>query len=96
MVLIYFSASEPRISKELFGYYLMQKLNIQKRDLRTMKTYRDVIKISDIILPYVKFTSADFNLLLERFKSLEVDGNNLKGSFKYSVNYKRGTNTFWY
>ena len=68
-----FSASEPRISKELFGFYLMQKLNIQKRDLRTMKTYRDVIKISDIILPYVKFTSADFNLLLERFKSLEVD-----------------------
>ena len=83
-----FSASEPRISKELFGYYLMQKLNIQKRDLRGMKTYRDVIKISDIILPYVEFTSPDFNLLLERFKSLEVTGDNLKGSFKYSINYK--------
>ena len=87
-----FSASEPRISKELFGYYLMQKLNIQKRDLKTMRTYRDVIKISDIILPYVKFTSPEFNLLLDRFKSLEVSGNNLKGSFKYSVNYK-GVNT---
>ena len=83
-----FSASEPRISKELFGYYLMQKLNIQKRELRNMKTYRDIIKISDIILPYVSFTSPEFNLLLERFKSLEVTGDNLKGSFKYSVNYK--------
>jgi hypothetical protein len=83
-----FSASEPRISKELFGYYLMQKLNIQKRDLRTMRTKRDIIKISDIILPYVKFTSADFNLLLNRFKSLEVNADNLKGSFKYHVNYK--------
>ncbi len=83
-----FSASEPRISKELFGYYLMQKLNIQKRDLRTMRTKRDIIKISDIILPYVTFTSADFNLLLNRFKSLEVNADNLKGSFKYHVNYK--------
>jgi hypothetical protein len=53
-----------------------------------LRTYRDVIKISDIILPYVKFTSPEFNLLLERFKSLEVDANNLKGSFKYSINYK--------
>ena len=83
-----FSASEPRISKELFGFYLMQKLNIQKRDLRAMRTNRDIIKISDIILPYIKFTSADFNLLLNRFKSLEVDAENLKGSFKYNVNYK--------
>ena len=83
-----FSASEPRISKELFGFYLMQKLNIQKRDLRAMRTNRDIIKISDIILPYIKFTSADFTLLLNRFKSLEVDAENLKGSFKYNVNYK--------
>ena len=83
-----FSASEPRISKEIFGYFLTQKLNIQKRDLKNLRTYRDVIKISDIILPYVKFTSPEFNLLLERFKSLEVDANNLKGSFKYSINYK--------
>ena len=89
-----FSASEPRISKELFGYYLMQKLNIQKRDLRTMRTKRDIIKISDIILPYVKFTSADFNLLLSRFKCLEVDAQNLKGSFKYNVNYKGVTTHF--
>jgi len=83
-----FSASEPRISKEVFGYFLTNMLNIQKRDLRNMKTYRDTIKVKDIILPYVKFTSADFNLLLQRFKSLEVSGDKLKGSFKYSVNYK--------
>ena len=83
-----YSASEPRISKELFGYYLTQKLNIQKRDLRQMRTRRDSIKISDIILPYIKFTSPEFQTLHERFKSLEVDGSKLKGNFKYSVNYK--------
>jgi len=63
-------------------------LNIQKRDLRQMRTRRDSIKISDIILPYIKFTSPEFQTLHERFKSLEVDGSKLKGNFKYSVNYK--------
>tara|TARA_R110002051_G_scaffold321795_2_gene410426 strand:+ start:7325 stop:9319 length:1995 start_codon:yes stop_codon:yes gene_type:complete len=83
-----FSASEPRISKELFGYYLTQKLNIPKRDLRNMRTYRDVIKIKDIILPYVEFTSPEFQMLFQRFSSLEVNADSLKGSFKYNLVYK--------
>jgi len=83
-----YSASEPRISKELFGYYLTQKLNIPKRDLKQMRTYRDSIRVKDIILPYISFTSPEFQMLHERFKSLEVDASKLKGSFKYSVNYK--------
>ena len=83
-----YSASEPRISKELFGYYLSNKLNIPKRDLKKMRTYRDTIKVKDIILPYISFTSPEFKMLYERFKSLEVDASKLKGSFKYSVNYK--------
>ena len=87
-----FSASEPRISKELFGFYLSEKLNIPKRDLKQMRTHRSVIKVSDIILPYVQFTSPEFKTLHERFKSLEIDATKLKGSFKYNVNYK-GVNT---
>ncbi len=83
-----FSASEPRISKEVFGYFLTRMLNIPKRDLRNMKTYRDTIKVKDIILSYISFTSPEFNMLLDRFKSIEIKGDKLKGSFKYSVNYK--------
>ena len=83
-----YSASEPRISKEIFGYFLTKKLGIPKRDLKQMRTYRETIKVSDIILPYISFTSPEFNVLLDRFKSLEVAGDKLKGSFKYSVNYK--------
>ena len=83
-----YSASEPRISKELFGYYLTQKLNIPKRDLKGMRTYRSSIKVSDIILPYISFTSPEFKMLHERFKSLEVDATQLKGSFKYNITYK--------
>jgi hypothetical protein len=83
-----FSASEPRISKELFGYYLSEKLNIPKKELRDMRTHRDIIKIKDIILPYIKFSSSEFSTLLQRFNALEISGKNLKGSFKYSLNYK--------
>lgn len=83
-----FSASEPRISKELFGYYLSEKLNIPIKELRALRTHRDIIKIKDIILPYINFTSSEFSTLLQRFKALEVNGKNLKGSFKYSLNYK--------
>ena len=83
-----FSASEPRISKEVFGYFLTRMLNIPKRDLRGLRTYRETVKVKDIILPYINFTSDTFNMLLDRFKSIEVNGDKLKGSFKYSVNYK--------
>lgn len=83
-----FSASEPRISKEIFGYYLSQNLNIPKRDLKKMRTHRDSIKVSDIILPYVSFMSDEFKSLYNRFKGLEIDSAKLKGGFKYSVNYK--------
>ena len=83
-----YSASEPRISKEIFGYFLTKKLGIPKRDLKQMRTYRETIKVSDIILPYISFTSLEFNVLLDRFKSLEVNACNLKGSFKYALEYK--------
>jgi len=89
-----FSASEPRISKEIFGYYLSKNLNIPKRDLRKMRTYRDTIKVNDIILPYVSFTSEEFKTLHKRFKTLEIDSASLKGSFKYNVNYKGVTTYF--
>ena len=65
-----FSASEPRISKEIFGYYLSEKLNIPKKELKDLRTPRDIIKIKDIILPYIKFTSSEFSTLLQRFKAL--------------------------
>lgn len=83
-----YSASEPRISKELFAYYMSEKLNIPKKDLKQMRTNRSIIKFKDIILPYIKFNSPEFKQLLQRFQIVELDANNLKGGFKYSVNYK--------
>ena len=81
------SASEPRISKELFSYYLSKELNMSKRDLKGLRTFRKSIKLEKIILPYIKFVTPEFNTLLERFQSVELDPQNIKGAFKHFVIY---------
>ena len=83
-----FSASEPRISKELFAYYLGDQLGIPKYELKKLRTFRNVIKIKDLILDYIKFDTTEFNNLLDRFKNVEINPNQTKGGFKYIVKYK--------
>ena len=83
-----FNASEPRISKELFLMFLSQKTGISKYDLNSMRTRRDVIKISDIILPYTTFKTETFKNLYHNFNDLLILVDKIKGGFKYSLNYK--------
>ena len=83
-----FSASEPRISKELFLHFLSNQTGIKKWDLRNMRTYRPKITVADIILPYIKFKTATFQRLLNKFNEVIVFPNETKGGFKYSVQYK--------
>ena len=83
-----YSASEPSISKELFAYYLGKELGIPKYELKKLRTYRNVIKVKDIILDYIEFATPEFNNLLEKFKTVEINPNFTKGGFKYSVIYK--------
>ena len=87
-----YSASEPRISKELFLFFLSQRTGIKKFELRQMRTKRVKITVKDIILPYINFTTAPFQKLLDRFKEAVIYPEETKGGFKYSVNY-RGVKT---
>jgi len=82
------SASEPRISKELFLYFLSKKTGINKYDLKNFRTHRDVIKFNEIILPYIKFKRPEFNSVLEKFKTVEINPSNTKGGFKHSIEHK--------
>ena len=50
-----FSASEPRISKEIFMYYMRPKMNITKYDFKKLRTEVNNINCSNIILPYINF-----------------------------------------
>lgn len=87
-----FSASEPRISKELFLYFLSKETGISKYDLKQLRTFRKNIRVKDIILPYIKFQTPEFQRLLNQFEKLEINPNETKNSFKYTIRYK-GVNT---
>lgn len=82
------SASEPKLAKELFAFFLSQKTGISKYELKSMRTKRDIINVSDIILSYTEFNTEFFKPLLKKFQDLKVDSRNTKGSFKYSQLYK--------
>jgi hypothetical protein len=83
-----FSASEPRISKELFLHFLSKQTGIKKYELRQMRTHRPQIVVNDIILPYIEFKTATFQNLLKKFKEVVIYPGETKGGFKYSVQYK--------
>ena len=83
-----YSASEPRISKELFLHFLSEKTGIKKYDLRQGRTIRTKIVVKDIILPYIEFKTATFQNLLKKFQEVEIFPGETKGGFKYSIRYK--------
>jgi len=83
-----YSASEPRISKELFLLFLSKKVGISKYELKQYRTKRDLINIKDILVPYLKFNTPVFQDLLDNFKMVTINAANTKGGFKYSMQYK--------
>ena len=83
-----YSASEPRISKELFLLFLSKKTGIAKYELKQYRTQRNLINIKDILVPYLKFSTPVFQDLLDNFKMVTINAANTKGGFKYSMQYK--------
>ena len=81
-----YSASEPRISKELFLHFLEQRTGISKADLKTLRTPRDYIVLADCILPYIQFKAPEFNNVLDYFRTKVITST--KDGFKHSVNFK--------
>jgi len=64
-----YSASEPRISKELFLHFLSKKLKWNKAEIKTLRTPRQSIVLANCILPYVKFNTPEFKKMLEYFQT---------------------------
>jgi hypothetical protein len=88
-----YSASEPRISKEMFLHFLSEKLNKDKKEIRVMKTERDNVVVRNIILPTIEFQTPEFNGVFNWFKSqivntmIDIDQTETKGP-KYRMMYK--------
>ncbi len=68
-----FSASEPKISKDVFLHFLSAKTGIDKYDLKERRTLRNEVIIKDILLPYIKFNTPEFKSVYNWFKDLVVD-----------------------
>jgi hypothetical protein len=80
-----YSASEPRISKELFLHFLEQKTGIPKFELKQRRTPRPYIILADCILPYVSFETPVFKQVLDYFRKTVITST--KDGFKYSIDF---------
>lgn len=83
-----YSASETKISKELFLLFLSEKTGIKKYDLKQLRTHRERITVKDILLSYISFKQPIFQRLLDQFKASVIYGDETKGALKFSLNYK--------
>ena len=68
------------IGVEIFTKILAENMGISKKELRSLSTVRDSIKLGDCVLPTVKFKSDEFNSILDFFKRQEIT--ETKGTFK--------------
>jgi hypothetical protein len=89
-----YSASEPRISKELFLHFLSKATGYSKWELKNSRTKRTSIKVKDLILPYVKFDTPDFDDIRQKFESLVINPEETKNAFHYSLKHKKVTTDF--
>jgi hypothetical protein len=67
------NCTEPDLAKKLFAKYLSQSMDISTTDLKDMYTSRNIVKVNDIIFPYIQFKTTKFQNVLEAFKKLELN-----------------------
>lgn len=81
-----YSASEPRIAKELFLHFLEQRTGMSKSNLKSLRTPRPYIVLADCILPSIQFQTPEFNKVLDYFRTKVITST--KDGFKYRLDYK--------
>jgi len=79
-----FNKSDSTIGEMLFLDLMSEKLQIEKKHLKKMQTRRNTIELKDVILPYIKFQTPEFNSVLEFFKE-QIITESTKDAFKHSM-----------
>lgn len=82
------NANDPKIGSEIFLSIISKHKGIDPLVLSKLRTYRPIISIKDVILPYVQFQSKSFNKVLDFFKDTTVYDGELKGVIEYSTVHK--------
>ena len=67
-----FNKSDSSIGEMMFLDMMSDKLDMEKKYLKKMQTRRDFINLKDVILPYIKFETDEFNSVLEFFKEQTI------------------------
>jgi hypothetical protein len=80
------NASDSKIGSELMLNIYCNKTGKNKKDVRSMRTFRKSIKGSDIVFDYINFKSDEFNKILDYFKNCELA--NTKSDGNVSITYK--------
>lgn len=81
--------SETGLGKEAFAHVLTKTMGISRYQLNQMGTKRDKLDVGkQVILPFIKFKTPEFNNLLEFFKLQTM--NKLKGFFKNIGKNRKG------
>jgi len=79
------NSTEPDMAKKLFLKYLSEATGISKSELQVLRTQRNLMKVKEIIFPYVKFESDIFNTVLKAFNALEMYPGQ---EFEFNINYQ--------
>lgn len=77
------NCTEPDLAKKLFSKYLSKEMNISQQELRELGTTRNVVKVKDIIFPYIQFKTEKFQLVKKEFEKLELKE---EDGFEFIVN----------
>lgn len=77
---------DSKIGEQLMLKLYCQATNQSEEVVKRKRTHRKVLKFIDCVPHYIKFSTPEFNELLNYLKSIEVT--ELKNSFKYSFEYK--------
>jgi hypothetical protein len=86
--------SEPKLVKAILLKTLSDDLDIAHRTLKEKRTFRKKIHLKEAILPYIKFQTPKLQDTLALFKTLILNGENLKGTFQHETTYRGLTISF--
>jgi hypothetical protein len=67
------NASEPRLGREIFGHIMADKMGIEHKVLKGMRTYRSRLNGADLIFPYIKFKDPTLNAAKEFYEKLDFN-----------------------
>ena len=81
-----YNYSNTKLGSELLLKLYCEATCKDKKEVKESRTYRDGVKISDILFPYIKFETAPFQMFFEKLKPKVIY--DTKNDFKYQLRFK--------